>query len=195
VRESLSVKIKIHTTASDGPSPFVTQHSQNVTGFLSGFDRLRLMATLRPLYQPSLMLRDLIRANVLFKDFASFASGWTEHVGAAAHHLAEHEQQPLTYLHGSSQRKELLARDLARRDGLTTGLVGIWTAIEPCLTCFVRREREQQKLVLVRLRAHGIIKKVNGSYRYQLTTQGWAIVTTLLPACQADVEKLVTLAA
>lgn len=142
------MKIKIHTTASDGPSPFVTQHAQNVTGVLSGFDRLRLMATLRPLYQPSLMLRYLIRANVLLKDFASFASGWTERVRAAAHQLAEQAQRPLTYLHGSSQRKELLARDLARRDGLTTGLVGIWSVVEPCLTYFVRRDREQKKLVL-----------------------------------------------
>jgi hypothetical protein len=48
------VKIKIHTTTSDVPSPFVTQHTPDVTGVLSGFDRLRLMATLRPLYQPSL---------------------------------------------------------------------------------------------------------------------------------------------
>jgi hypothetical protein len=77
------VKIKIHTTTSDVPSPFVTQHAQDVTGVLSGFDRLRLMATLRPLYQPSLMLRYLSRANVLLKDFAAFASGWTDRVRAA----------------------------------------------------------------------------------------------------------------
>lgn len=142
------MKIKIHTTTSDVPSPFVTQHAQDVTGVLSGFDRLRLMATLRPLYQPSLMLRYLSRANVLLKDFAAFASGWTDRVRAAAHQLAEQHQRPLTYLHTSSQRKELLARDLARRDGLTTGLIGVWSAVEPCLTYFVRRDREQKKLIL-----------------------------------------------
>jgi len=106
------------------------------------------MATLRPLYQPSFMMSYLSRAGVLLKDFAAFASGWTDRVRTAAHQLAEQSGRPLTYLHASSARKELLARDLARRAGLTTGLVGIWSVVEPCLTYFVRRDREQKKLVL-----------------------------------------------
>jgi hypothetical protein len=142
------VKIKVTTTASDVPSLFVTQHARDVIGVLSGFDRLRLMATLRPLYQPALMLRYLSRAGVLLKDFAGFASGWTERVRLAAKQLAEQSGRPLCYLHGSSQRKELLARDLARADGLTTGLIGIWSVTEPCLTYFVRKDREEKKLVL-----------------------------------------------
>lgn len=117
-------------------------------GVLSGFDRLRLMGTLRPLYQPSLMQRYLIRAGVLLKDFAAFASDWTDRVRAAAHHLADQQQRPLTYLHGSGDRKELLAREVARREGLTAGLIGIWSVVEPCLTYFVRKDREQKKLVL-----------------------------------------------
>lgn len=124
------------------------QHAADVIGVLSGFDRLRLMATLRPLYQPSLMGRYLIRAGVLVKDFAAFAADWTERVRSAAHQLAEQTGRPLTYLHGSTQRKELLVRDRARRDGLTKGLIGIWSVVEPCLTYFVRRDREQKKLVL-----------------------------------------------
>ena len=142
------MKIKHSTTASDVPSPFVTQHASDVIGVLSGFDRLRLMATLRPLYQPSLMLRYLSRAGVLLKDFAGFASGWTERVRLAAKQLAEQSGRPLCYLQGSGQRKELLARDLARAQGLTTGLIGIWSVTEPCLTYFVRKDREQKKLVL-----------------------------------------------
>jgi hypothetical protein len=142
------VKIKVTTTASDAPSPFVTQHAEDVIGVLSGFDRLRLMATLRPLYQPSLMMRYLSRAGVLLKDFAAFAAGWTERVRSATHQLAEQSGRPLIYLQRSSERKELLARELARRDGLTAGLIGIWSVLEPCLTYFVRRDREQKKLVL-----------------------------------------------
>jgi len=142
------VKIKHSTTASGARSPFVTQHAADVIGVLSGFDRLRLMATLRPLYQPSLMQRYLIRAGVLLKDFAAFAAGWTERVRAAAQQLAEQSGRPLRYLPGSSERKELLARDQARRDGLTRGLIGIWSVVEPCLTYFVRKDRPQKKLVL-----------------------------------------------
>jgi len=106
------------------------------------------MATLRPLYQPGLMLRYLIRVGVLLKDFATFAMGWTERVRAAVQQLAQQTHRPLIYLQGSAQRKEWLARDLARRDGLTSGLIGIWSVVEPCLTYFVRRDRECKKLVL-----------------------------------------------
>jgi hypothetical protein len=142
------VKIKVTTASNDAPSAFVTQHASDVIGVLSGFDRVRLMATLRPLYQPGLMQRYLIRVGVLLKDFAAFAGGWTERVRAAAHQLAERSGRPLSYLHGSSQRKEVLARELARRDGLTGGLIGIWSVVEPCLTYFARRDRQQKKLVL-----------------------------------------------
>jgi hypothetical protein len=142
------VKIKVTTKASDVPSPFVTQHAADVIGVLSGFDRLRLMGTLRPLYQPSLMQRYLIRAGVLLKDFAAFAGGWTERVRAAAHQLAQQAGRPLLYLHGSSERKELLARDQARHEGITSGLIGIWSVVEPCLTYFVRKDRQQKKLLL-----------------------------------------------
>ena len=106
------------------------------------------MATLRPLYQPSLMMRYLSRAGVRLKDFTAFAGGWTERVRAAAHQLAQQSGRPLLYLHGSSERKERLARERARRDGLSQGLIGIWSVVEPCLTYFVRRDREQKKLVL-----------------------------------------------
>jgi hypothetical protein len=142
------VKIKVATTASDVPSSFVTQHASDVIGVLSGFDRLRLMATLRPLYQPSLMMRYLSRTGVLLKDFAAFAGGWTERVRGAAHQLAKQTGRPLLYLQRSSQRKELLARDMARRNGLSEGFIGIWSVLEPCLTYFVRKDREQKKLVL-----------------------------------------------
>jgi hypothetical protein len=48
---------------------------------------------------------------------------------------------------------------------------------------------------LARLRAHGVVKKVRGTYRYQPTTEGRRIVTALLAARQADVQKLMALAA
>jgi len=142
------MKIKVTTTSNDAPCSFVTQHAANIIGVLSGFDRLRLMATLRPLYQPSFMMAYLSRVGVLLKDFAAFAAGWTERVRGAAHQLAQQTGRPLLYLQGSSERKELLARERARRDGLSRGLIGIWSVVEPCLTYFARRDREQKKLVL-----------------------------------------------
>lgn len=142
------MKIKVTTTTSDIPSAFVTQHATDVRGVLSGFDRLRLTASLRALYQPSLMMRYLSRMGVLLKEFSGFATQWTDRVRGAARELAEQSGRPLCYLHGSSERKESLARQMAKRDGVTSGLIGIWSVVEPCLTYFVRRDREQKKLVL-----------------------------------------------
>jgi len=48
---------------------------------------------------------------------------------------------------------------------------------------------------LARLRAHGIIKKVSGCYRYPLATHGRRIVAALLAARQADAQKPMALAA
>ena len=106
------------------------------------------MATLRPLYRPSVMLAYLNALHVLLKDFAGFAANWTARVRSAVHELSQRTGRPLIYLHSSSARKEPLARERARRDGLNQGLIAIWSAVEPCLTYFVRRDRQQQKLVL-----------------------------------------------
>ena len=67
---NVGVKNNVTTTSSDAPSPFVAQHAADVIGVLSGFDRLRLMASLRYLYQPSFMRVYLKRVGVLLKDFA-----------------------------------------------------------------------------------------------------------------------------
>ena len=142
------MKIKHVPVTTHSPCAFLTQHATEVLGILSGFDRLRLRASLRSLYQPRIMMDYLSRVSVLLKDFAAFASGWTERVRAAAHQLAEQTGRPVGYLHSSAQRKETLARDLARRHAITSGLIGIYSCVEPCLTYFVRRDRAQKKLVL-----------------------------------------------
>jgi len=128
--------------------PFVIQHAASVTGVISGFDRVRLLASLRPLYQPKMMLRYLSRVSVLLKDFAGFVTDCTDRVRAATQQLAQQAERPLTYLHSSAERKETLARELARRDSIASGLIGIWSCVEPCLTYFVRRNREKKQLEL-----------------------------------------------
>ena len=45
------------------------------------------------------------------------------------------------------------------------------------------------------LRAHGLLRKVSGTHRYILTSKGREVITALLAARQADVDKLTKLAA
>jgi len=58
-----------------------------------------------------------------------------------------------------------------------------------------RRQASAITRRLALLRAHGILKKISGTHRYQLTKAGQRIVTALLAARQADVEQLTKIAA
>jgi hypothetical protein len=48
---------------------------------------------------------------------------------------------------------------------------------------------------LALLRAHGLLRKLPRTHRYQITTKGRRILTALLTACYADVEQLTKMAA
>jgi hypothetical protein len=48
---------------------------------------------------------------------------------------------------------------------------------------------------LALLRVHGILRKLTGTHRYQLTTRGRRILTALLAARNADVDQLTKMAA
>lgn len=58
-----------------------------------------------------------------------------------------------------------------------------------------RRRSGRVTRALARLRAHGLIRKVSGTHRYQVSPAGRQIITALLAARQAEVEKLMALAA
>lgn len=127
---------------------FLAEHGADVTGVISGFDRLRLRASLRWLYQPSFMKRYLCEARVLLKDFGAYASALSNRIRAAAHAFAAREHRPVRYLHSTALSKEELARTLAERNHVREGLIGLFDIVEPCLTYFVRGDRAAHQLHL-----------------------------------------------
>src|SRR6202007_3460293 len=73
----------MNTKASnrDGlPESFLAQFGEHVIGFLSGFDRLRFRATLRPLFQPGGLEIYLSSCSVLIMDLSSFAQKVTDRI-------------------------------------------------------------------------------------------------------------------
>lgn len=129
-------------------SSFVQVHHQDVIGVLHGLDRLRLQGTLRSLYHPQVMVYYLRRAGVLWKDFKTFATRLTDRIRQAASQLAQTHCRPMIYLPGSSTSKEEVAREIAARDRLSSGLVAVLSCVEPCRTWFARGNRATQKLEL-----------------------------------------------
>src|SRR5579863_4160369 len=90
------------------PQIFMDRFGQHVTGFISGFDRLRFRATLRPLFQPGGMEIYLYSCRVLVKDFAKFAKALTDQIRKVAYARFEQLGVPIRYVADSSLSKEAL---------------------------------------------------------------------------------------
>jgi len=63
--------------------------------------------------------------------------------------------RPLQYLSSSKESKEELARAIAERDGITEGLVCIFSVLESCMSFDVRGNRQTHKLEVVRRQQTG----------------------------------------
>jgi hypothetical protein len=128
---------------------FLQKHSASVTGFLSGFDRLVFRGTLRQLAYVDGMKTYLSHAGILLKDFGSHAQKTTELVKKAALSPTEASGRPSIYLESSRISKEDIARNILRKDRVQDGLVCVMSAVEPCQSYDIFRNREIQKLELV----------------------------------------------
>ena len=131
------------------PPVFQNRFADAITGVLSGFDRLRLRGTLRHLFQPTAMEAYLSACHVLIKDFETFAKSLTARIKAAAYASAEQAGRPFRFLPSSQISKEDLARQIARQDGITSGLIAVFSALENCLSYSVRGNRQTKHIHMV----------------------------------------------
>jgi hypothetical protein len=136
-------------TGTGIPPAFLNRFSHSMTGVLSGFDRLRLRGTLRHLFQPTVMEAYLNACRILIKDFGTFAQGLTARIKAAAYASAEQAGRPFRFLPYSQTSKEDLARRIAQEDGVTSGLIAIFSALENCLSYSVRGDRQTKHIHMV----------------------------------------------
>jgi len=127
---------------------FVQRHAPSVIGMLSGFDRLLFRGTLLRIANAAGLSSFLRYTGVLLKDFAAHAEALTEQVKAASVGVAEAAGRPVQYLPDPSVRKEDLARAIAERDGVDAGLVCVLSAVEPCWSFEIHRDRAAKRLAL-----------------------------------------------
>lgn len=129
------------------PEEFVTRFGANVKASLSGWDRLLLRGTLRPLFSPARARGYLCASKVFLKDFSGYAQALTERVKDAAMAAARAAGRPYKFLRSSRINKLALAREIAARDEVRDGLIAVFSALEPCLAVTVRGDRESGRLV------------------------------------------------
>src|SRR5260221_4799102 len=92
---------------------FLRRFGANVSGVLSGFDRLRFRGSNRSLCYSNGILAFLCWAKVLLKDFGSFAQERTETLCHAIEHRASELETPTIYLPSSGSDKEQIALEEA----------------------------------------------------------------------------------
>lgn len=127
---------------------FIQKYGTDVTGSLSGWDRLMFRGTLRALAVASGMMNYLSYLGVLLKDFGGFVEQSSQRLKSACVEAATRCGRPVVYLSSSQTRKEDVAGDIARADGIGEGLIALLTCVEPCMSYSIRKDRASKKLVL-----------------------------------------------
>lgn len=128
---------------------FIAKFSDQLLGVLSGFDRVLIRGSLRAICYPEGMMRYLSATSVLLKDFGRHVQAISERLKAASQARAAQLGRKVLYLTSSQVRKEDVARTIAVRERLTSGLVCVLSCVEPCWSFTVRRDREAKRLELV----------------------------------------------
>ncbi len=128
---------------------FVQRHCASVIGVLNGFDRVLFRGTHRILATAKGMMNYLWDKKVLLKDFGDWSNDLTKQIRARSEQVAHDGGRPVRYVNDSSLRKEQIAQEIAARDKIEHGLVCVLTAVEPCWSYTLRRDRGQKRLVLV----------------------------------------------
>jgi hypothetical protein len=127
---------------------FIERFGKNILGVLHGFDRIRFRGTRRFIANVTGMMSYLWQRQVLLKDFKAYAGRITAEVRQAAETVAQKQGRPIEYLHNSDMDKEAWARQIAKKDGIQEGLIGVLKAVECCWSYEVGPNRDKKKLEL-----------------------------------------------
>ena len=127
---------------------FIQKHAGEVNGVLSGFDRLVFRGSIRSIAYTNGLMGFLWAAKVLLKEFAVFVLERTRRLRESTLAMAEGAGRPLIYLPSSQTSKEETARAIAESDGVRDGLICVLSAVEPCNTFEIFRNRETKHLEL-----------------------------------------------
>jgi hypothetical protein len=128
---------------------FIARYKDKISGVLRGFDRLVLRGNLS-LNHESGMKGYLWANQIAWKDYAQHVEQVSQRVKRASLGVMEASRRPVRYLSSGKLSKEELARTIAREEGIATGPVCAFTAVEPCWSWRVVGNRGSQKLELVR---------------------------------------------
>ena len=121
---------------------FLRRFGMNVSGVLNGFDRLRFRGSNRSLCHANGILAFLCWAKVLLKDFGRFAQERTDTLCNAIERRASELETPTIYLPSSASDKEAAALAEAGKRDRKSGLIAVFSCVEPCRSVVVRKDQD-----------------------------------------------------
>lgn len=120
-----------------------------IQGRLTIFDRVIFKGHMRSFHIDRAFERFLSRQNVLLMEYGKYAEEMTRRLSAHAKSMASELGRPYVFIHSPNQSKEKMARFIAERDEIETGLVCVLGAVEPCKAFTVRGNGKTKKKELV----------------------------------------------
>ncbi len=142
---------------------FVDKFPHDVRGVLSGLDRVFFRGTLRTISYHAGLEGYFRATRVLYKDFAKHCEELTARLQEASLGLAKELRRKILYLNSAVKSKEAIAREIAARDHIKTGLICVLSSIDPCLSVQVTKNRRTR-----RLEVHFRQRKCKHLYHYQI---------------------------
>ena len=127
---------------------FIANHQDQISGVLSGFDRLVFRGTLRSVAYVGGMNQYLSRNDILLKNFGGHVERVSQQLKMASLAEAVATGRPVRYLASAKISKEDIAHGIAVEDDIRQGLVCVLTSVEPCRTYEIYRNRETKHLQL-----------------------------------------------
>ena len=128
---------------------FIARYQSQLSGVLSGFDRLVFRGQL-PLNHTNGMKGYLWAHDLRLKDFGEHAEAISQKVKAASLATMERAGRPVQYLRSGKDDKQQMAQFIAGRDGVTRGPICALTAVELCPSYAIKGNRETKKIELQR---------------------------------------------
>ncbi len=132
---------------------FLSIHQADIVGTLSMFDRIIFKGHVTRLFPDGALALLLTKLGVPLKDYGAYFEQVTASLKTQAQAVAQAAGRPFIYLQASGgPSKEERARALAARDGLTDGLICVFSVVETCTSFRSRHDRQRGRAHFVRER-------------------------------------------
>jgi hypothetical protein len=135
---------------------FLSVHQDDILGQITMFDRMIFRGHLLSFFPKDAFLRFLLSQKILLKNFGWYVQTMTRILKGHIQRIAAEAGREVIYLNSAMTKargksKEDLAREIARRDGISEGLICVFSTVENCMSFEVRGNRQAQKLEVVRV--------------------------------------------